>query len=275
MTQHLAPPLLQRVPPPARSVLRTGRWWGRQLTSPLRPLPDFVIIGTQKGGTTSLYDYLSQHPSIRPAIGKGLHYFNEHYARGPVWYRANFPVAGGLGHAPRWLTGEASPDYMPHPLVPARMAELVPNVRLVLLLRDPIRRAQSHYHHERIKGREPLPLEDALDREGVGADIGPFGYLRRGLYAEQIERWLAFFPRAQFAFLRSEDLYRDPEGTTHEVLSFLGLPPCPAITYRQLNAGSYSDLDDDLRARLHRYFAPHNARLRTLLGPRFTWESDR
>lgn len=259
--------LLQRVPPPARSVLRTGRWWARQLTSAVRPLPDFVIIGTQKGGTTSLYDYLSQHPSIRSAIGKGLHYFNEHYARGPIWYRANFPVSGAPDR--RWLTGEASPDYMPHPLVPQRMAELIPDVRLILLLRDPVRRAQSHYHHERAKGRERLSLEDALDREE--ASTNPYGYLRRGHYADQIERWLTSFPRAQFTFFRSEDLYAHPEATTHQVLSFLDLPPCPTITYRKLNARSYPDLDPNLHARLQHHFAPHNARLRTLLGPGFTW----
>jgi hypothetical protein len=263
------------------------------VTSALRPLPDFIIIGAQKGGTTSLYDYVVQHPDVRAAVGKGLHFFDEHHARGAAWYRSNFPVLPErLGARPRPLplTGEASPDYMSHPLVPARVAALVPRVRLIALLRDPVARAQSHYHHERSRGREPLSFAEALDREEerlrgelerVGFDetrshaLRHSSYASRGVYVDQLARWLQHFPRSQLLVLRSEDLYADPEATTHQVFAFLGLPPAPGIAYRALNAGSYDPADDEVHQRLRRFFIPHDARLRDLLGAEFTWDESR
>ncbi len=286
-------PVLSWLPEPARAPLRRGRRWGRQVTSALRPLPDFIIIGAQKGGTTSLYDSVVQHPDVRAAVGKGLHFFDEHYARGTAWYRSNFPLLPervGARARPLPLTGEASPDYMSHPLVPARVAALVPQVKLIALLRDPVARAQSHYHHERSRGREPLGFAEALEREEerlrgelerVGLDetrshaLRRFSYASRGIYVDQLARWLQHFPRSQLLVLRSENLYADPEATAHQVFAFLGLPPASGIAYRTLNAGSYAPADDEIHQRLRRFFAPHDARLRDLLGAEFSWDESR
>lgn len=255
----------------------------RVLTSPLRRLPDFLIIGVQKGGTTSLYDYLCQHARVSPAAGKGLHFFEAHHGRGRWWYRSRFPIRGDD------LSGEATPDYMDNPYVPARAAALVPDVKLIAVLRDPTDRALSHYFHNRARGREPLSLHDALDAEeerlaaeraSMGDDDAQdrgnahrhFGYRRRGEYASHLRRWLAHFPREQLLILRSEDLFTEPAGVVRRTTDFLGLPPIDGGRYSVKNEGLRDEVDPDIVTELRAHFAPFNVELAELTGER--WWSD-
>src|SRR6266480_7948081 len=154
--------LIPRLPQPARRVLRgTYRAYGRA-TASLRPLPDFLILGAQKAGTTALYAYLRQHPEITGPSWKEVSFFDRHYARGEAWYRGNFPNSL---RARGKLVGEASPSYLFHPLAPERVAGLVPEAKLIALVRNPVDRAYSHYQHEVALGREPLSFEDAVAAE--------------------------------------------------------------------------------------------------------------
>ncbi len=204
------------LPGPVRSVLRNAVWTYGTATARLRPLPDFLILGAQKAGTTALYEYLRRHPGITGPRWKEVSYFDRHYARGRAWYRGNFPVRDG------GLVGEASPSYLFHPLAPERAAALVPGARLIAILRDPVERAYSHYQHELSFGREPLSFEEALEREEARmagelermlADPGYFShawwnftYRSRGLYAEQLERWRAVFGPDRLLVLANEEL---------------------------------------------------------------------
>src|SRR6187397_1377370 len=145
--------LVPRIPDPVRAGVRNAVWtWGRA-TSSLRALPDFLILGAQKAGTTALYSYLRRHPAIVGPSWKEVSFFDRHYARGEAWYRGNFPtrlrhaLAERRAHA-RAIAGEASPSYVFHPSAPERVAALVPDARLIALVRNPIDRALSHYHHE-------------------------------------------------------------------------------------------------------------------------------
>ena len=135
----------------------------RQATARWRPLPDFLVIGAQKAGTTALYAYLRWHPGITGPSWKEVSFFDRHWWRGEAWYRGQFPLRG-RGR----LVGEASPSYLFHPLAPERVHSLVPGARLVALVRDPVARAYSHYQHEVALGREPLGFEDALAAEPRG-----------------------------------------------------------------------------------------------------------
>ena len=126
----------------------------RLITSPLRSLPDFVIIGAMKSGTTSLYDFLIKHPAIAPAAKKEVMYFSTwyKYKLGKLWYRSNFPTnlsrsAFYKKTTQRLLSGEASPPYLFYPMVPGRMKGVLPDVKLIVILRNPVDRAYSHYHH--------------------------------------------------------------------------------------------------------------------------------
>jgi hypothetical protein len=246
----------------------------------LRSAPDFLILGAQRSGTTSLYRYLAEHPAIAPPVRKEIQYFTLHHHRGERWYRAHFPVAGTNR---RRLTFEATPYYLFHPLAPARAAAGLPDAKLVVLLRDPVARAFSHWQHSTARGLETLGFQAALDaeperladeQERLVADPSyrsdahrRWSYASRGRYADQLERWLAYYPREQLLVLRSDDLYDRPADTHARVLEFVGLPPAPLDAYpRYTRRASAGDMSDTARARLIADFGPHNRRLASLLG---------
>jgi len=247
-----------------------------------RALPDVVILGAQKCGTSSLQGYLVQHPGVIAPLRKEVHYFDLNFARGEAWYRAHFGRDGEPG-----LNLDASPYYLYHPAVPARMHALLPDAKLIVLLRDPVRRAYSHYWHERDKGRETLSFEDA-----IAAEPGRLGqaeaqlasgeiessrehqlhsYLARGRYAEQLERWLAAYPRERLLVLRFEDFVGAPLAGLNRTLEYLGLPPMTTLDLEARNTRKYPPMSDETAARLREYYAPHNRRLETLLGREMGW----
>ena len=272
------------IPEPARAVLRNAVWTYGRATASARPLPDFLIIGAQKAGTTALYAYLRRHPAITGPSWKEVSYFDRHYGRGEAWYRGNFP---NRVRARGKLVGEASPSYIFHPLGPERVKALVPEARLVALVRNPVDRALSHYHHEVALGREPLRFEDALDaeedrlrgeEERLAADPSYFSrawwshaYKSRGRYAEQLERWLAVFPRDRLLILPSEDLGGEPERTHARVLDFLGVVPHRLDAYPRVYERQYEAMSPETRERLAAEFEAPNRRLYELLGRDLGW----
>lgn len=256
----------------------------RIATAVQRRLPDFAIIGAQKGGTTSLHHYLTAHPDVAPAAKKEIHFFDFHFARGVEWYRAHFPLQV-QGHDGSGLTGEASPSYLFHPEAGARMRATVPDIKLIAMLRNPVDRAYSQYQMNVRKGIETLPFAAAIARnqeelqQGSAAVMSQrwrsFSYLSRGHYADQLARWLALFPREQFLILRSEDFFEDPVRAYDAALAFLGLPPWQLRQYEARKSGGYDEsLDPETRRRLSDDFAPHNQRLYALLDQDFGWEHD-
>jgi hypothetical protein len=247
-----------------------------------RSLPDAVIIGAQKCGTSSLQGYLVQHPGVVSPLRKEVHFFDLNYGRGAAWYRAHFGREGEAG-----INLDASPYYLFHPAVPARMHALLPAAKLVVLLRDPVRRAYSHYWHERARGRETLEFEDAIAAEpqrisaaeagladgsiARSADHQRFSYLARGRYAQQLERWLALYRREQLHVVRFEDLVKEPLGGLNETLAFLGLPAASRVDLEARNTRRYPPLPEATAQRLREYFEPHNRHLERLLGRSLGW----
>ncbi|HYF40703.1 MAG TPA: sulfotransferase domain-containing protein, partial [Gemmatimonadales bacterium] len=155
----LKPKLMQAVKQPLRRI----RSDYRKLTGPLRGLPSVLLIGAQKAGTTSLFNYMAEHPAVLPPSNKEIHYFDLNPTRGLTWYRSHFPYNHQLRDGS--VTVDASPYYLAHPGVPQRAAQLLPGARLLVLLRNPVDRAYSHYQHEVRGGREPLSFEEAIARE--------------------------------------------------------------------------------------------------------------
>lgn len=202
-------------------------------------LPDFIVIGAQKAGTTSLDAYLREHPDVLPCAWKEVQFFHGlRYLEGEDWYRRQFLDPGDLRRVPAYrerqlINGEATPYYLFHPHVPERIAGMVPNARLIALLRDPVARAYSHYQHNVRRGKEPLPFADALKREDeifpgeharMQADPGyrseayyRYSYKQRGCYADQLERYYRLFPREQLLIVKSEDLFERPQETYAEI----------------------------------------------------------
>jgi hypothetical protein len=249
----------------------------RIATASERQPPDFIIIGTQRGGTTSMYRYLCEHPEVGAAFRKEIHFFDDYYDRGLDWYLAHFPKRGEYP-----LVGEASPFYLVHPEAARRASQLVPGARLIALLRDPVARAWSMYHLKTKRGLETLPFAEALDREQerLAADPDPVGaawrhhsYQARGEYAAQLERWFAAFPREQMLVLKSEDFFADPAREMAGVHRLLGLSPVSGQRYKPYHLADYPPLDPAIDRRLRDYFAPHNRRLADLLGRDFGWDA--
>jgi Sulfotransferase domain len=273
--------LVPALPEPARKVLRGAyRGYGRA-TASLRPLPDFLIIGAQKAGTTALYAYLRWHPQITGPSFKEVSFFDRHYARGERWYRAHLPVRR------TGLVGEASPSYLFHPLAPERVARMLPRARLIALLRDPVDRAFSHYQHEVALGREQLSFEDALAREDERMEgevermlrepayfshaWWNYTYAARGRYAEQLERWFEAFPREQLLVLLTDELAADTAAAYRRVLDFLGAEAQELAAYPRIFEREYGGMDPNTRARLEQRFAQPNRRLAELLGRELPW----
>jgi hypothetical protein len=263
-----------------------------RLTSPLRMTPDFLIVGAQRCGTTSMFKTLVQHPQVaRPFLRKGVHYFDKHYDAGPGWYRGHFPLtASSRLRRPgggRPLTGESSPYYMFHPLAAERIARDLPEVRLVVMLRDPVERAYSGHSHELGKGFETEPFERALEleperlrgeRERMLAEPGyesvhwqHHAYVTRGQYAEQLARLEALVGRARICAVDSQDFFDSPAATFPAVLEFLGLPPAGGIVFERHNGRTRSPLPQHLRDRLSAHYAPHDEALARWWGRTPSW----
>jgi sulfotransferase family protein len=268
---------------------RAARWSAQAYARPtagLRLLPDYLIIGAQRAGTTSLHRYLIQHPGVRTTLRtKGVHFFDTAYGRGMSWYASRFPTKltawyVARRHGVELRTGEASPYYLFHPLVPDRVAEHLPQVKLIALLRDPVQRAYSHYQHELARGFETLPFEEAIEAEParLAADLAyrsfehqHHSYLARGRYAEQLDRWRARFDGDQLLVLSSERFFAEPEPTFARVLEFLELPAFSPAAWEKHNAHDYRQMGDEVRGRLVEHYREPNRRLYESLGDDFGW----
>jgi len=278
-------PANRGLPRSVRRPLTALRVAARRPTAGLRTTPDFLIVGAQRSGTTSLYRYLAEHPAVAPPVRKEIQYFSLHYDRGDSWYRTHFPLAGL-----QRVTFEATPYYLFHPAAPARAAGTVPHAKVIALLRDPVERAFSHWQHNASRGLEHLGFESALDAETerlageddrLLADVHYessahryWSYAARGEYVTQLERWLAHYPREQLLVLRSEDLYEQPGPTYARALAFLGLAPVELDAYpRYTRRTSSAQMTDSARQRLTAYFRPHNEQLAALLGDDVWWDA--
>ena len=267
----------------------------RGITGRFRILPDFIIIGANKCGTTSLYDYLIQHENIHSALWKELFFFDRYYPRGMNWYRANFPFIykkffKEKFSKEKFITGEASPTYLIHPLTPKRIQKELPKVKLIVLLRDPVDRAFSHYQMEKRLGYETLSFEDALeieekrlegerekmieDENYFSYDLQKFSYLTRGIYIDQLKNWLEVFPKDQLLVLQTEEFLENPSKIYKHVLKFLGLPETDLKSYKKLNVGNYNTMDKKIREKLIEFYKPYNQRLYKYLKTNFNWGSN-
>jgi len=268
-----------------RMMFKPDPW--RKWTAAARALPDFLVIGAMRSGTTSLHDLVCRHPQVLGAIKKEIHYFDLNFVGGERWYRAHFPRVERL-RSRRGITGEASPYYIFHPLAHRRAADLVPGARILVILRHPIDRAYSHYWHSVQLGEEPLFFEEALRQETarlageerrlladpphVSRPHLRWSYLSRSIYAVQLERWLTAFPRGQLLVLEYRTFFEDLGARSRQLFDFLGLDSHPAHLPKKLNRTTYPPMAPETRMRLLEFFAPHNARLFGLLGETFDWQ---
>ncbi len=261
---------------------------GRMISANKRALPDFIIVGAYKSGTSSLYSYLSQHPEVHPSWHKEVHFFDLNFHKGPMWYRSHFPLTSFL-RIKGMITGEASPYYMFHPHAAKRIKDLLPDIKLIFILRNPVDRAISHYFHEVKANRESLLLEEALEKEKERIDqeykvllsnplydgqaYQHFSYKKRGIYIDQILEYDNFFFSNQMLFLKSEDLFLNPLMTLKQVFRFIDIESnfMPGdLKPRNIGSGKLK-VSENVYNYLQSYYLTHNKRLYDYLGRDLNW----
>ena len=259
-------------------------------------IPSFIIIGAQRCGTTSLFKYLTQHPSIRTPLYKEIHFFDNYngaYKLGFRWYRGHFPTHDfhflkNDNKKSKVLTGEATSYYMFHPWCPQRIKDALPDVKIIAILRNPVDRAYSHYQHSVRQGYEKLTFRKAIENEQVRLEgerekilsdpdyysfnHNLYSYLERGIYIEQLLKWREFFQEKQILVLRSEDLFYDASNVYRRVLDFLQLPKHNITNPTHYNVGRYPRMPASLRERLVDFYEPHNQKLYKYLSWDLEWE---
>lgn len=272
----------------ARSGARTLITGVGQLSAPLRMTPSFLIAGAQRCATTSLFRMLAQHPEVHPpALNKGIHYFDtaDRFQRGPRYYLGHFPLR--RPSTSTGITGEGSPYYIFHPLTVSRIAAELPEVKLVVLLRDPAERAFSAYKQERKRGFETLTFTDALDAERRRLDGEEehivddesyqsfshqhHAYMARGRYAGQLERAFAALGRESVLVLDADDFMAPGLPQWNELTNHLGISPWKPHNVLKSNARPSSPMPEDLRDVLRREFTDDDERLADLLGYTPSW----
>jgi len=274
-------------------VLQT--FLANRLRSAERPPPDFVIAGAQRCGTTSLFRALAKHPAMMSNVldAKGIHYFDTSYHQNKAWYFAHFPSqAERDSHSAkieqRAIVGEASPYYVYHPDGAKRMAETIPDTKIVVLLRNPVKRAISHHLHMVWEGHESVEdIDEALNLEAerlkgidqqllsdstfVSRPHQHYSYLERGHYADQLERLYAHVDRENVLVMATEVLVRDSKTSLATIQSFIGLEPDPAIDLEKRNASSKFEPKPETVARLTEEYAESNKRLASLVDCEIPW----
>ncbi len=293
-----------RVPMRTRRRVAYARLAARRAAPLPRILPAVLIIGAQRGGTSSLYTYLRRHPDVAGALRKEVAYFTSSYHEGIAWYRAHFPLAArdrihGLRRGRPLMGLEATPDYLLDPRAAARAVAILPEARIVVLLRDPVDRAWSHWAHMRRLGIETLSFDEALAAEPrrLGgaldrlAEVDPldrdrdeplprpvlrYSYVARGRYGAQLERWLARYPRDRILVVRSEEFYADTPRVFASIVAFLGLPEWLPDRFSNISrsgeeraAFELPPLDALSRRRLAETFVDDRERVERLIGKDF------
>jgi hypothetical protein len=268
--------------------------------------PSFLIIGAQKGGTAALYRYLSVHPDIVTGQNEiGFFHRDKAYHKGNAWYHSHFPLPRKFGQ--HIVTFESTPEYLYYPACTKRILSYDPQIKLIVLLRDPVERAFSawvmfrdiffnHRGHlyarlrlandavrksmEEMLSTDTFPEFDETVRREI-REVSPVtsapepSYVRRGLYAEQLQRYFEYFARDQILILDSRSLKHATVDTLHKVIRFLGLPEYDwgqePLSLHHIGKYNGVQMSDQIRAFLHEFYRPHNQRLYELLGRDFGW----
>lgn len=273
----------------------------RIFTAFARIKPSFLIIGAQKAGTTSFYNYLIAHPQVYPTTRKEVHFYDIRWEKGMNFYRSYFPSQLIRLRTPFQpvMSGEATPEYLFYPEAQRRIARTLPDIKMIVLLRNPIDRAYSHYvHNVKAAGdREPLTFEQAIQQEEdrifqgqppqheipVSTESIRYSYLSRGRYVEQLKHLFSLFPRENILILSSETMFKDPDTAYQQALCFIGLPEYHLDDYRNVFGSgtreAYINAEreaakmlPETRAQLVEYYRPYNAQLYDLIGMTFDWD---
>jgi len=261
----------------------------RRLQPVARTLPDFIVIGAQKSGTSSMFSYLKQHPQILRPIFKEPYFFDRQYHRGLSWYRSNFPAQRTVNRlndrlGRPHLTFESTATYIFDEQAPVRIARDLKTRKFILLLRNPADRVISAYWHARRMGIESRALAEVVEsdmrryraemageKDASSTPTSRPNLLKRGIYHEAVSRWQSVFSPDDLLVLQSETLFAEPAGVMTQVFQFLDLPQPSHIDFEAQNVGGYKNRDAEVRAVLQDFYRPFNEKLNSLTRTKLDW----
>jgi len=253
------------------------------ITASSRVLPDFIIIGTVRSGSTSLYYNICEHPSVSEAAYDEIGYFDSNYHLGENWYRSMFPtqkimnkIREDTGYS---ITGEDTPFYFWKKEVAERISLDIPKTKIIVILRNPVDRAYSNYNLAVRENNEKLTFEEAIQEEMEFLSKNSFletvnrfrSYLTKGVYVNQIIPWLEIFPRDQFHFLSIEQMKSEPVDTLNQIFKFLSIPNYNIPTPQRRKVANYKKMNDRTREQLIEYYKPHNEKFFETIKQKFEW----
>jgi len=259
------------------------------LTSPLRIFPDFIIIGAVRCGTTSLYYNICEHPCILPAAFDELGFFDSNFHLGYSWYKSMFPTIIQKKYVEykkkNCITGEDTPFYIWNSIAAKRILKLLPNVKLIVQLRNPIDRAYSNYHVGVKYGNEKLSFEKAIEWElkkikqeqiyekenEIAKFNHPRSYLSKSLYAEQLKIWFELFPKENILITSTEEMLDNPVIAVNKIFQFLNVSKYDLKNPQKRKIESYPKIEPKTRKILSEFFKSHNEELYKLTGKKFNW----
>lgn len=254
----------------------------------LRKLPNFIIIGAQKAATSTLHEYLALHTNVQKPPIKETLFFSANYDRGVNYYKSIFPI-----HKKGKLTFESTPDYLSHPNAPNLCHKLLPDVKLLVILRNPVDRAFSHFNFVKAYGGEDasmtfetgLELESERihnamniinhDRYHASLMLSRYSYKRNSEYAGHIKNWLKYYKKENFLFIDFNELKKQPNKVLNAIYAFIGIEHESIEDSIVANKSSYSNsINKDTKEVLSGHFKKHNLELFNLINHQFDWKAD-
>ena len=255
------------------------------VTASSRVLPDFIIAGTVRSGSTSLYYNICEHPSVLPADYDEIGFFDSNYDLGIDWYRSMFPkqkemdmIEKDTGIA---ITGEDTPFYLWKKEAVERISQVLPNVKIIGIFRNPVDRAYSNYNLGIRMNTEQSGFDEAIDEEIEFMGKHSFretadrkrSYISKGIYIEQIKLWLDVFPREQIHILSTEQMQKQPQDTLNDVFRFLDIPEYHIKIPQKQKVARYTKMELDTRKRLLEFYEPYNEKFFQVIEQRFEWNN--
>ena len=262
------------------------------ITGFIRVIPDFLVIGAKRCGTTSLYQHLSEHPCISRSPRDNIGFFNENYHLGINWYKSLFPTVFYKkkmeSKNKQCLFFDVTSTYMEEELTAKNVYEVNPNQKIIVILRNPVDRAYSHYHVNVKEKSEKRSFEDAIFEEmnrikseriiqNKNKNLRVFTpnnihYLKKGFYALQLKSWFKIFPREQILVLSTEEFQEDQNLIYKKIFDFLNIPNMKIKSTEKMEKGNYIPMKHDTRNLLLDYFRQCNHELFELINSEFDWK---
>ena len=260
------------------------------LTGSIRVLPDFLVIGAKRCGTTSLFYHLPEHPCISKSPHDNMGFFNDNFHLGVNWYKSFFPtiftrnkIKSEFG---KFLAFDVTTTYMEEESTANNVYQIKPNMKIIVILRNPVDRAYSQYHLNLREKAEKRSFEDAmeenmneLNKESYERyEIKPKfsveenNYLKKGLYAQQLRHWLNIFPMESMLILSTEEFESNQQVIYNKIFEFLNISQFEVKNTEKMEKGSYPQMKSETRSLLLDYFRSYNKELFRLIDKKFDWE---